>query len=189
MRGIVGTRVNSCIGAILIAAIIASWPLAVERTAAGEEKRETGEDEADARRESVSASYLQTPCFSTSTHRPSQPARGTYQTSDGSQVPAGARSDARGSTKNSDGEDSDSSTLTGPPVKLFIRPPTAVVRADGTYKFGARAMDASGTMFPVDADWSSENGTVDGSGLFNPWSVGQWSVHAWYAGLGASALA
>jgi hypothetical protein len=150
--------------AVLVAALLASWPVSVAGAANGEEKREIAG-------EGSSPRLISTPSSHPEPHHPSLP----DAVSPGDARPHGI---AHGSTNNH-----------GPPVKVFIIPSSAVVRADESFKFAARGMDADGNIFVVGAGWSAENGTVDETGQFTPWSEGDWNIHAWYAGFAGGALA
>jgi len=66
----------------------------------------------------------------------------------------------------------------GPAVSLVVDPPFADITADQTQQFTATGYDSFGNLVPVSPVWSVPNGTVSGTGLFTPWSVGTWTVTA-----------
>src|SRR3990172_4709374 len=65
-----------------------------------------------------------------------------------------------------------------PAVSLVVDPPFADITADQTQQFTATGYDSFGNLVPVSPVWSVPNGTVSGTGLFTPWSVGTWTVTA-----------
>jgi len=66
----------------------------------------------------------------------------------------------------------------GAPSSIVVTPASATITADATQQFTATGYDAHMNPAPVNPIWSVTNGSISGTGLFSPSSVGTWTVAA-----------
>jgi hypothetical protein len=76
---------------------------------------------------------------------------------------------------------SGSATVTVTPgllARLDVTPPTITVTADETAQFSVQGYDAKGNEVVATVTWSADEGSISPSGLYSPWRVGVWGIHA-----------
>jgi hypothetical protein len=70
---------------------------------------------------------------------------------------------------------------------LGVDPPAATITVDEKARFGADGQDAKGNPVAVAPQWSSNGGSIDGTGLFAPDAPGKFTVTASASGVSGSA--
>jgi uncharacterized cupredoxin-like copper-binding protein len=90
----------------------------------------------------------------------------------------------------SSGSVSDTATITvtaGILSKMTIEPSFKTITADETAQFTAKGTDAKGNSVPVSPAWSATGGSVSGTGLYTPSSLGTFTITASQNGVSATA--
>ena len=72
-----------------------------------------------------------------------------------------------------------SNVSAGPVTHIEIdQIPPITIDADSQMQFSATLYDASNSTVSGSIEWSTTNGTIDGAGLFTPWSAGNITITA-----------
>jgi hypothetical protein len=72
-------------------------------------------------------------------------------------------------------------------ARILVTPSTKTITADDTLPLSAKGEDAKGNEVSITPTWSTQDGTVSSSGLFEPQKSGDWTVTAEQSGIKGTA--